>query len=210
MMQTYKDLMVEHGHSFFQRGYTCGGGGNLSLKLPDGNILATPTGASLGRLIASELSVLTMEGELLEGKKASKEINFHLDIYRSNPQVNAVVHLHSTWLTALSAIEHRNHENVIEAFTPYYVMRIGQLPLLPYFKPGSPEIGPAISAYTAKNYTAVLLANHGPVVTGTDFVNAVDNAEELEETAKLTFLLKDHPVRYLNESQQDALKSMKS
>lgn len=209
-MNSFKDLMVQHGLSLFQRGYTCGGGGNLSLKLPDGNILATPTGSSLGRLVASELSVLTLAGELLEGKKASKEIGFHLDIYRSNSSINAVVHLHSTYLTALSSLEHSDHSNVIQAFTPYYVMRIGKLPLLPYFRPGSHEIGPEIAKYTSEGYRAVLLANHGPVVSGTDFVNAVDNAEELEETAKLKFLLNDHSVRYLSEADQDALRDMKS
>ena len=208
MMQAYKKLMVEHGLSFFTRGYTCGGGGNLSIRLPGGNILATPTGASLGRLVDSELSVLTPEGELLSGRKPSKEINFHLDIYRSNQEINAIVHLHSTWLTALSSIEHENKENVIEAFTPYYVMRIGKLPLLPYFKPGSLDIGPEISKYTSKGYIAVLLANHGPVVTGTDFVNAVDNAEELEETAKLKFILNGYPIKYLSTKEKDDLKGM--
>jgi len=209
-MNSYKTMMVEHGQSLFQRGYTCGGGGNLSLKLPNGNILATPTGSCLGRLNESELSVLTIEGELLEGKKASKEVGFHLDIYRSNPDVNAVVHLHSTFLTALSALEHKNPENIIDAFTPYYMMRIGKLPLLPYFRPGSSEIGKAISPYTASGYTAVLLANHGPVVTGTDFINAIDNAEELEETAKLMLLLKDLPIRYLTESEKKDLGGMRS
>ncbi len=184
--------------------------GNLSLKLPDGNILATPTGSCLGRLVEDELSVVTLDGELISGKKASKEVGFHLDIYRSNPAVNAVVHLHSTYLTALSSIDHIEKENVIEAFTPYYVMRIGKLPLLPYFRPGSNEIGKEIAKYTSQGYTAVLLANHGPVVTGTDFINASDNAEELEETAKLKFLLEDMKVRYLTEPEKEALSGMKS
>ncbi|MRT24944.1 aldolase [Enterobacteriaceae bacterium RIT697] len=209
-MTNYKALMVSQGLSFFQRGYTCGGGGNLSLKLPDGTILATPTGSCLGRLVEEELSVVTLDGKLLSGKKASKEVGFHLDIYRSNPAVNAVVHLHSTYLTALSSIGHVATDNVIEAFTPYYVMRIGKLPLLPYFRPGSSDIGKEIAKYTAQGYTAVLLANHGPVVTGTDFINASDNAEELEETAKLKFLLKDMPVRYLTASEKEALGEMRS
>lgn len=203
--QQLRELMVSLARSLFERGYATGGAGNLSLKLPGGQVLATPTGASLGRLQAEELSTVDMAGNHLSGQRASKEIAFHLEIYRNNPQCNAIVHLHSTYLTALSCLDNLDPENAIRPFTPYYVMRIGRLPVIPYLRPGDPGIAQELGRRAADN-RAFLLANHGSVVTGKDLEDAVDNAEELEETAKLLFLLHDQPVRYLKEAEVDDLK----
>ncbi|EKO3585687.1 MAG: aldolase [Vibrio metschnikovii] len=203
--QQFREQMVSLARSMFERGYATGGAGNLSLKLPNGHFLATPTGSSFGRLIAEELSVVDIEGNQLSGKRASKEITFHLAIYRNNPKCNAIVHLHSTYLTALSCIDNLDADNAIRPFTPYYVMRIGQLPVIPYLRPGEPRIAEEL-AKRAADYRAFLLANHGPVITGADLEDAVDNAEELEETAKLMFLLNNHPVRYLTEVEVEDLK----
>lgn len=198
--------MVDLGRSLFERGYAVGGAGNLSVWLDDNRILVTPTGSSLGRLEADRLSVLDRDGNLLAGDKPSKEFAFHLAIYQKNPACKAVVHLHSTYLTALSCLENLDTNNAIKAFTPYYVMRVGKLPVIPYYRPGSPEIARELSerALTAK---AFLMANHGVVVTGSDLLDAVDNAEELEETAKLYFSLQGHKIRYLNDDEVKDLES---
>ncbi|WP_413282450.1 aldolase [Vibrio sp. MA40-2] len=193
----FKQKMVTLARSLFDRGYATGGAGNLSLRLPDGNILATPTGSSMGRLDAHTLSVIDIQGNQLSGEKPSKEVDFHLELYRNNAACRAVVHLHSTYLTALSCLKDVDPENVIKPFTPYYVMRIGQLPLIPYFNPGDPQIAVEL-AKRAVDYRAFLLANHGPVVTGTSLEDAVDNAEELEETAKLCLMLKGQEIQYLS------------
>lgn len=196
--QQLREQMVTLALSMFERGYATGGAGNLSLKLPDGNFLATPTGSSFGRLNAQRLSVVDIEGNHLSGDRPSKEVAFHLAIYQNRPECNAIVHLHSTYLTALSCLEGLDHDNAISAFTPYYVMRVGKLPVVPYLRPGDPQIAHELGKL-AKHSRAYLLANHGPVVTGTDFIDAVDNAEELEETAKLALMLSGKAVRYLTD-----------
>ncbi|MEO9497011.1 MAG: aldolase [Vibrio splendidus] len=203
--QQLREQMVTLARSMFERGYATGGAGNLSIKLPNGHFLTTPTGSSFGRLVAEELSVVDIDGNHISGKKPSKEAAFHLAIYRNNPVCNAIVHLHSTYLTALSCLEGLDRNNAIKAFTPYFVMRIGELPVVPYLRPGDPQIAEEL-AKRAGDYRAFLLANHGPVVTGTDFVDAVDNAEELEETAKLAFLLKGNDIRYLTDEEVTDLK----
>ncbi len=197
--------MVKLARSMFERGYATGGAGNLSLKLPNGHFLATPTGSSFGRLIADDLSVVDKEGNHISGKRPSKEVAFHLAIYEKDPNCNAIVHLHSTYLTALSCLENLDHSNAIKAFTPYYVMRVGELPVVEYFRPGSPRIAEELSKLAGK-YRAFLLSNHGPIITGTDFLDAVDNAEELEETAKLAFLLHGKNIRYLTDEEVTDLK----
>ncbi|AKD38327.1 aldolase [Pasteurella multocida subsp. multocida OH4807] len=192
--------MVNLARSLFERGYTVGGAGNLSVRLDDKRILVTPTGSSLGRLEADSLSVIDMAGKLLSGKKPSKESVFHLAMYKKNPDCHAIVHLHSTYLTALSCLKGLDPDNAIQAFTPYYVMRVGKLPVIPYYRPGDSHIARELSE-RALSGKAFLLANHGVVVTGSDLVDAVDNTEELEETAKLYFLLQGQNIRYLTESE---------
>ncbi|MBU2413497.1 aldolase [Marinomonas sp. A3A] len=200
-----RQQMVDLARSMFDRGYATGGAGNLSLKLPNGHFLATPTGSSFGRLVAEDLSVVDKDGNHLSGKRPSKEVAFHLAIYEKDPNCNAIVHLHSTYLTALSCLENLDPSNAIKAFTPYYVMRVGELPVVPYYRPGSPHIAEDLAKLAGK-YRAFLLANHGPIITGSDFLDAVDNAEELEETAKLFFLLANKPTRYLTDDEVTDLK----
>lgn len=203
--QQLREQMVSLGCSLFDRGFVTGGAGNMSLKLPDGNFLATPTGSSFGRLNAETLSVVDLDGNVISGDKPSKEVAFHLAIYRNRDECNAVVHLHSTYLTAISCLEGLDPDNAIRPCTPYYVMRIGSLPVVPYLKPGSPQIAVEL-AKRAPNYRAFLLANHGPIVTGKDLLDAVDNMEELEETAKLALLLNEKAIRYLTDTEISELK----
>lgn len=206
--QALRDTMVMLGASLFERGYATGGAGNLSAKLPDGTLLATPTGSCLGRLDPARLSTVSMSGEHLGGDRPSKEVSFHLAIYHNNPACQAVVHLHSTYLTAISCLEGLDPANVIRPFTPYYVMRVGQLPLIPYYKPGDARIAEELGRRAADG-NAFLLANHGPVVTGKNLIDAVNNMEELEETARLALLLQGQQIRYLSEPEINELRKLK-
>ncbi|MDH2924976.1 ribulose-5-phosphate 4-epimerase/fuculose-1-phosphate aldolase [Nicoletella semolina] len=198
--QEQKIQMVNLARSFYERGYSVGGAGNLSVRLDDNRILVTPTGSSLGRLVPERLSVVDMQGNWISGDKPSKEYVFHLALYQQNPNCNAVVHLHSTYLTALSCVEGLNTDNAIQAFTPYYVMRVGKLQVIPYYRPGSPKIAEELAA-RANTGKAFLMANHGIVVTGSDLIDACDNTEELEETAKLFFTLQHQSIRYLSDDE---------
>ncbi|MBF6636440.1 aldolase [Rouxiella silvae] len=204
--QHAREEMVRLGASFFQRGYATGSAGNLSVRLDDGNLLATPTGSCLGELDASRLSVVTPQGEWLSGDKPSKEISFHRAIYLNNPACGAIVHLHSLYLTALSCLEGLNKNNCIRPFTPYVVMRVGDVPLVPYYRPGDARLAEDL-AKLAPHYKAFLLANHGPVVVGKTLKEAADNTEELEETARLIFTLGDRPIRYLNDAEVAELRN---
>ncbi|WP_111873325.1 aldolase [Aeromonas bivalvium] len=206
--QALRDTMVMLGASLFERGYATGGAGNLSARLPDGTLIATPTGSCLGRLSAQSLSRVSMSGEHLGGDRPSKEVAFHLALYHNNPDCQAVVHLHCTHLTALSCLDGLDPANVIRPFTPYYVMRVGSLPLIPYYRPGDERIAEELGR-RARDAGAFLLANHGPVVMGKNLVEAVNNMEELEETARLAMLLHGQPIRYLSEPEITELRRMK-
>lgn len=204
--QQAREEMVRLGASFFQRGYATGSAGNLSMKLEDGTLLATPTGSCLGELVAERLSRVTQEGEWIGGDKPSKEISFHRAIYLNNPDCGAIVHLHCLYLTALSCLEGLDTQNCIRPFTPYVVMRVGDVPVVPYYRPGDERLGQDL-AKLAPHYKAFLLANHGPVVVGKTLREAADNTEELEETARLIFTLGDRPIRYLNDDEVAELRS---
>ncbi|ORM51389.1 aldolase [Pantoea conspicua] len=204
--QQARDEMVRLGASFFQRGYATGSAGNLSVRLDDGNLLATPTGSCLGELQGDRLAKVTPDGEWLSGDKPSKEIAFHRALYLNNPDCKAVVHLHSHYLTALSCLQGLDPENCIRPFTPYVVMRVGDVPVVPYYKPGDQRLAEDL-AQLAPRYRAFLLANHGPVVVGKSLREAADNTEELEETARLIFTLGDRAIRYLNDAEVAELRS---
>lgn len=194
--------LVELGASLFMRGYSVGGAGNISLRLPDGTLLVTPTNSCLGRLSAQTLAVVDRNGRHLGGDEPTKELPMHLAVYKKRRDCMAIVHLHSTYITALSCLEDIDRQNALRPFTPYYVMRIGKLPVVKYCKPGSKELT-AEAEKAAVVANAFLLSNHGSVVCGSSLVDAVNNAEELEETAKLYFLLlsSNRPVRYLSENE---------
>jgi len=184
-----RDAIALHGQSLFNRNYTCGGSGNISVRLDDG-ILITPTSSCLGRLTPDRIAKIDWNGKLLAGDKPSKEWILHLAVYRSRPDDNAVVHLHSPHAVAVSCLDALDPADVLPPITPYFVMRIGRLPLVPYYPPGAGELAEAVGDIAA-NYNAVLLAHHGTVVAGKNLDDAVYNSEELEETAKLFMLLKN-------------------
>lgn len=200
-----REQIVAFGRSLFERGLSAGSSGNLSVRLDDGWLL-TPTNASLGRLDPSRLSKLDWEGRLVSGEPPSKEAFLHCAMYQQRGAAGAIVHLHSTHSAAVSCMCGLNHDDCIPPLTPYFVMKIGRLPLVPYHRPGDPALAGAIGAL-ARKHSAVLLANHGPVVSGATLEAAVYAAEELEETAKLFLLLRDVPTRPLDATQIDELKS---
>ncbi|QUS37187.1 aldolase [Falsirhodobacter algicola] len=196
------ERMVQLCRSLFDRGYSVGGAGNVSVRSDEGGFLVTPTGSCLGRLEADRLTVIGPDGAPRPGPKPSKEFEFHRKLYDVRPEAGAIVHLHSTYLTALSCLEDLPRDNAIRPFTPYYVMRIGYMPVIPYYRPGSPQIGEDLAEAARRHKAqAFLLASHGVVVLGKDIDDAVNNAEELEETAKLLFLLKGEKLHYLTDAE---------
>jgi ribulose-5-phosphate 4-epimerase/fuculose-1-phosphate aldolase len=194
--QETRESIVRWGRSLFERGLTPGSSGNISVRLDDGYLM-TPTNSCLGFLDASRLARLDREGHRLSGDAPTKELPLHFAYYQSRPTARAVVHLHSTYATALSCLADTDPEDAIPPITPYVVMRVGRVPVLPYTKPGSPAIAPLISA-RATDHAAILLANHGPVVAASSLEAAVFQIEEVEETAKLVLLTRGFPVRRLS------------
>ena len=194
-----REWMCRHGESLYARGFAHGSSGNISARLDDG-ILVTPTNSCLGRLDPARISKLAPDGRVLAGDPPSKEAFLHLAMYEERPSAKAIVHLHSTHCVAVSCLCHDDTSDVLPPITAYYVMRIRKLPLIEYFPPGDRALVDAVRA-KAKAHHAVLLANHGPVVAGKSLDDAVYNAEELEETAKLFLLLHGRSTRFLDGAQ---------
>ena len=200
-----RDRIAAVGKSIFDRGLTFGSTGNISVRLSDGSILMTPTNASLGALDPARLSLVDAAGAHLDGDKPTKESFLHLCVYCQRPQSDAVVHLHSTHSVAVSVMADLDTEDLLPPLTAYYVMRVGRLPLIPYFAPGDKDLARAVEARIGQSH-AVLLANHGPIVAGRTLEEAQYATEELEETARLFMLLKDYRIRPLTPEQADALR----
>src|SRR5262245_6069996 len=199
------EAVAAYGRSLFTRGYSCGTAGNLSVRLADGSYVLSPTNMSLGGLEANRLSRLDGDGRHVDGPPPTKEAWLHLAMYRSRPTDNAVVHLHSTYATALSCRTDRPVDDMLPALTPYAIMRVGNVALVPYGRPGDESLRPAIERL-AINHRALLLANHGPVVAGATLDAAGASAEELEQTAQLWFLLESQPHRLLTPEQIEDLR----
>ena len=194
-----RDQICELGRSIFDRGLTHGSTGNISARCEDGWLL-TPTGSSLGRLDPARLSKLDWAGKHLSGDPPSKENFLHLAMYQERARNRAVIHLHSTHSVAISVLEGLDPDNVLPPLTAYYVMRIGTLPLVPYYAPGDLTLAEAVRSFADRHH-AMLLANHGPVVAGTSLSAAADAIEELEATAKLYLLVHGLNIRALTPTQ---------
>ncbi len=201
----FRELICTAGASLFNRGLTHGSTGNISIKLDDGGWLMTPTGSSLGTLDPARLSRLDEKGRLLSGDAPTKEAFLHTTMYDQRPKAGAVVHLHSTHSVAVSCLDCVDHSNCLPPITAYYVMRVGSLPLVPYYPPGDASLADAVGKLAGKHH-ALLLANHGPVVAGSGLSAAMDAIEELEETARLFLMLRGQPVRALTDAQVNELK----
>ena len=201
--QDLRRAIVRWGRSLFERGFTVGSSGNVSVRCGDG-FLVTPTNSCMGFLEADRLSRLERDGRHVGGDKPTKELPLHFAFYEARPATRAVVHLHSTHATALSCLADTDPQDAIPPITPYVVMRVGRVPVVPYTKPGSPDVAPLVRAL-APDHPAVLLANHGPVVAGASLEAAVYAAEELEETARLVLLTRHLDVRRLTPGQIEDL-----
>ncbi|AGT10992.1 3-oxo-tetronate 4-phosphate decarboxylase [Paracoccus aminophilus] len=190
--------------SMFDRGLTAGSTGNISALTPDGGLLVSPTGTSFGRLDPARLAHFDAKGRQIGGDKPTKEMPLHSAFYQTRARAGAVVHLHSCHAVALSTLPDQDAENFLPALTPYAYMQLGRVRLLPYFRPGDPEIGTAVRGLAGKN-SAVMLANHGPVVAGRDLEGACNAIEELEATARLALLLRGATPNLLTPAQVDEL-----
>lgn len=195
-----REQICAAGASLFNRGLTHGSTGNVSIRLDDGGWLMTPTGSSLGTLDPARLSRLDAAGQLVSGDAPTKEAFLHTTMYAQRPHAGAVVHLHSTYSVAVSCLDDIDHSNCLPPITAYYVMRVGALPLVPYYPPGDASLADAVGKLAGRHH-AVLLANHGPVVAGSRLSAAMDAIEELEETARLFLLLRSQPIRPLTDAQ---------
>ncbi|HEX9179515.1 MAG TPA: 3-oxo-tetronate 4-phosphate decarboxylase [Burkholderiales bacterium] len=201
-----REEIVRFGRSLFDRGLTAGSSGNISARLDDGWLL-TPTNACLGNLDPARLAKLDWQGRTLSGDPPSKEAPLHHSMYEERRGAGAIVHLHSTHSAAVSCLGGLDHADCLPPLTAYFVMKIGRLPLIPYHRPGDPALGDAIRGL-ARRHCAVLLANHGPVVSGATLEAAVYATEELEETAKLFLLLRGAPTVPLTAPQIEELRTV--
>lgn len=199
-----RDEIAKLAKSMYERGLTFGSSGNISVRLDDGWLM-TPTGVSMAEIDPGRISKLDMSGQHISGDKPTKETFLHLAMYEQRTSAGAIVHLHSTHSVAVSCMADVDPKNVLPPITAYYVMKIGTLPLIPYFPPGDVDLAKAVGEM-ASDHHAVLLANHGPVVAGKSLRDAVYATEELEETAKLFLMLKGAKTRFLNEEQAQSLR----
>lgn len=195
-----REAICAQAASLYQRGLTGGATGNISARTEDGGLLVTPTGSSFGALDPARLSRFDASGAHIDGDKPTKEMPLHAAFYETRTQAGAVVHIHSTHSVALSLMPEADEDNFLPPLTPYAIMRLGKVKLLPFFVPGDPAMGDAVRGLAGRR-SAVMLANHGPVVAGKDLEAAVYAMEELEETAKLALLLRGVPARALTEAQ---------
>lgn len=197
--------ICDTGASIYSRGLTHGATGNISARLDDGWLM-TPTGSNLSNLDPDRLSRLDGSGAHIGGDKPTKEKLLHLAVYGQRAGTGAIVHLHSTHSVAVSVLADLDPKDLLPPITAYYVMRVGKLPLVPFYAPGDAKLAQVVGE-TAQAHHAMLLANHGPVVAGTSLSAALDAAEELEETARLFLLLQGHRTRYLTADQVDILRA---
>ena len=195
-----RELICMLAKSMFDRGLTHGSTGNISARTDDGGLLVSPTGASFGRLDPALLSRFDAEGRHVGGDAPTKEMPLHTAFYDTRTQTGAVVHLHSCHAVAWSMVADGDEDDFLPPLTPYSVMQVGRVKLLPFFRPGDPAMGHAIRALAGRR-SAVMLANHGPVVAGKDVEAACNAIEELEATAQLAMLTRGLGPRLLTQAQ---------
>lgn len=184
-----RERLCELAASMFARGLTAGSSGNISVRTPDGGLLVSPTGSSFGRLDPGRLAHFDASGRQVGGDAPTKEMPLHAAFYQTRARTAAVVHLHSCHAVALSTLPDTDPQDFLPPITPYALMQLGRVRLLPYFRPGDPAMGEAVRGLAGRR-SAVMLANHGPVVAGLDLEAACNAIEELEASARLALLLR--------------------
>lgn len=195
-----RDQICLLAKSMFDRGLTGGSTGNISARTADGGLLVSPTGSCFGRLDPARLSRFDAAGTQLGGDAPTKEMPLHSAFYDTRSEAGAVVHLHSCHAVALSMLPDANEDDFLPPLTPYAIMQLGRVKLLPIFRPGDPAMGQAVRGLAGKR-SAVMLANHGPVVAGKDVEAACNAIEELEATARLALLTRGLGPRMLDAGQ---------
>jgi ribulose-5-phosphate 4-epimerase/fuculose-1-phosphate aldolase len=199
------------GASLYARGYVHASAGNISVKLDDGSFLITPTDACLGHLVPNELAHVSAEGVQLSGALASKTLTLHRSIYAASPHARCVIHTHATHLVSLTLQGVWRDTDIVPPITPYYVMKVGHVPLIDYQRPGAPSVATEVSRVIqdstaqAKTIRGVMLDRLGPVVWHQSLAEASAVLEELEETAKL-WLMSDRQATALSDSQIQELR----
>jgi len=201
------------GRSLFERGYVHASAGNISVRLPDAHgFLITPTDACLGFLEPAQLAHVDIEGHAVGGERASKTLALHRRIYAAEPAANCIVHTHSTHAVALTLAGVANSDDVLPPITPYFVMKVGHVPLVPYHRPGDPAVARLVADRIALQHErgvpirAVLLERLGPLVWHDSPAAAMATLEELEETARL-WLMADTKPAPLSEAQIEELRA---
>ncbi|MBL4767526.1 MAG: aldolase [Rhodobacteraceae bacterium] len=201
MTETYlRELICTLAKSMFDRGLTSGSTGNISARTDDGGLLVSPTGTSFGRLDPARLSRFDSAGQLIDGDLPTKEMPLHAAFYDTRSTAGAVVHLHSCHAVAWSLMPDADADDFLPPLTPYAIMKLGKVKLLPFFRPGDPAMGNAVRGLAGKR-SAVMLANHGPVVAGKDVEAACNAIEELEDTARLAIMMRGIRARRLSPAQ---------
>ncbi len=195
-----RETICELAKSLYDRGLTHGSTGNISSRTEDGGLLVSPTGTSFGRLDPARLSRFDAAGRLIEGDPPTKEMPLHTAFYDTRSTAGAVVHLHSCHSVALSLMPDNDEDCFLPTLTPYAIMLLGRVKLLPFFVPGDPAMGDAVRGLAGKR-AAVMLANHGPVVAGKSVESACNAIEELEATARLALMMRGLPARALSAEQ---------
>ena len=198
------------GASLFARGYVHATAGNISVRLADGYLI-TPTDACLGTLDPARLARLDAQGRQLDGDRASKTLSLHRRIYAADEGAHCVIHTHSTHLVALTLAGVWTPDDIVPPITPYYVMKVGHVPLIPYHRPGDPAVGDTVASRIAAAreagapLRAVMVERLGPNVWHESPAAASAVLEELEETAKL-WLLTGRSVAPLGEARIEELR----
>ncbi|WP_298970536.1 aldolase [uncultured Roseobacter sp.] len=195
-----REQMCLLAKSLFDRGLTGGSTGNISARTAEGGLLVSPTGTSFGRLDPARLSHFDVSGTLIGGDAPTKEMPLHAAFYDTRKGAGAVVHLHSCHSVAWSMMPGVDPDNFLPPMTPYAIMKLGKVKLLPFFLPGDPAMGAAVRGLAGKR-SAVMLANHGPVVAGKDVEAACNAIEELEDTARLAMLMRGFDANMLSAAQ---------
>lgn len=205
-MRTIASEIARIGERLDRLGLCPGTSGNVS-ALVDDRILVSPTGALLGALDPDSLSTIDRSGRHLGGPPPTKEAVLHAAVYRVRAEARAIVHLHSPWALAASCLDDLPRHDALAAYTPYYAMRVGVLPRVPYFPPGDPGLADACAAGFESDARAngVLLDRHGLVAVGSSVAEAAAVAEELELAARMHFLLDGRGVSPLTDAERARL-----
>ncbi len=200
MSTALREEICRVGASLYARGYVHASAGNISVRLPTGGTLITPTDACLGTLDPARLALMDDQGVQTSGDRASKTLGLHRRIYAAEPQAHCVIHTHSTNLVALTLAGVWHPDDIVPPITPYFVMKVGHVPLVPYHRPGDPAVGEWVAQRIHAMHTAgtplraVMVDRLGPNVWHSSLTEASAVLEELEETAKLWLLTRPAPA----------------